>query len=192
MFHFRGLPNRFDLTCRLVATLGDGFDFVFYHAQFQSDQQEAGSPMNPVGRALGAGEVYSGEQEVVSIEQVVAASGSRVPVASSAQNTFNVGFIYLVEPGRTANGLLLGRHAAMRDRFVAWWSHVTGNRSGIITNVSLGSDVGFGRPRDRIETGEPILLPDLPPPGVDTGICDHPASANLVPNPGQQGTVASP
>ena len=347
-FHYRGLPDRFDLTCRLIRSLGDGFDFVFFHAQFRSDQQEAGSPMNLVGEvaeglgsrgrwpsdlycsegqlkgltiypmymssnqgrgasrlgpsrdfdyalfqlghemthvwnvyasydrqgeripvyqvqgdgcachwrqdlhvpvafpwhenkrgsdmggrywednedgtftqrfelaaadgfahldlyfmglldaaevpetflvrdstflrnAFGVGRVYSGEKEVVSIEQIVAAIGPRHPAASNSQQNFNVGFVYLVEPGRSPKSLSLQRHAALRDQFVEWWVHVTGNRSEITTNVEFASDVGFGREPEEIGRG---LLPDvgIPPiSGVRSGVCDHPVSMHDTP-----------
>ena len=327
-FHFRGRTDRFDLTCRVIQSLGDGFDFVFYHAEYRSDQQEAGSPMarlegriaqglgirggysparfctggkllgilnipiymnsnqgrgfGPTGSSgdfnfalsqlghemghawtvgaayhrdgqrvplnddacrchwrwelhvpvafpwqqsnqsstmgggywednldgtytrvhngyfvpasgfsyldlylmglFGANEVpdtwllqdpkllkvhegfsvYSGQKEVISIDQVIAALGPRIPAASDSQTTFNVGFIYLVEPGRSPTSLPLQRHAAMRDKFVEYWTHVTGDRSQITTDVLFDRAVGYGRSPIEIGSNVPQPLQLLP------------------------------
>ena len=320
-FHFRSRPDRFDLTCRVIQNLGDGFDFIFYHAEYRSDQQEAGSPMsrldgriaeglgihdghNParfctegkllgilnrpiymnsnqgrgfgpsgassdfdfalsqlghemthvwtVGAAylrdgervpltddlcgchwrwelhvpavfpwrqrqlsstmgggywednldgtftqvhhgffvpasgfshldlylmglFGANEVpdtwllrdpqslnvsdgtpvYSGRKERIAVDQVIAALGPRIPAVTDSQKTFNVGFVYLVEPGRSPTSLPLRRHVAMRDMFVEYWAHVTGERSQITTEVNFDSTVGFGRSQMEVESNVP-------------------------------------
>ena len=79
--------------------------------------------------------VYQGAKEVVTINQIIAALGSRQPATNVSQKEFNLAFVYLVEPGRAPNDLTLRRHAAMRDKFVEYWAHVTGQRSSITTNT---------------------------------------------------------
>ncbi len=78
---------------------------------------------------------YTGQKEIVSIEQVIAAEGPRNPPAARAQKVFNVGFIYLLEPGKTPDGDLLDLHAEYRDKVVEHWSHITGGRSQITTVI---------------------------------------------------------
>lgn len=97
-----------------------------------------------LNRDQGSG-VYSATKETISIEQVIAAHGPREPAAGTAQSEFNVAFVYLVEPGRTPGSLPLQRHAAMRDKFVEYWAHVTGGRSRITSETRFDSSVGFGR-----------------------------------------------
>ena len=59
------------------------------------------------------GGVYTGDQEIVSIEQVVAAEGARAPGASQSQKDFNIGFVYLLEPGLAPSRDLLEAHAQL-------------------------------------------------------------------------------
>jgi hypothetical protein len=43
-FHYVALPNPRDLTCTVIKTLGDRFDFLAYYSDFRIDNQEAGTP----------------------------------------------------------------------------------------------------------------------------------------------------
>ena len=53
-FHYYALPNPRDLSCTVVKSLGDKFDFLPYYSDFRVDNQEAGTPSNgPLG-AVGA------------------------------------------------------------------------------------------------------------------------------------------
>ena len=45
-FHYYALPNPRDLTCSVIKTLGDRFDFLAYYSDFRVDNQEAGTPSN--------------------------------------------------------------------------------------------------------------------------------------------------
>ncbi len=49
-FHYYRLPNARDLTCSVLKTLGDKYDFLAYYSDFRIDNQEAGTPSNgPLG-----------------------------------------------------------------------------------------------------------------------------------------------
>jgi hypothetical protein len=49
-FHYYALPNPRDLTCSVVKSLGDKFDFLAYYSDFRVDNQEAGTPSDgPLG-----------------------------------------------------------------------------------------------------------------------------------------------
>ena len=78
---------------------------------------------------------HTGDKEIVSIEQVVAAEGPRDPSARDAQQDFNAAFVYLLEPGRTPDPDMLRLHAEYRDKAIEHWSHVTGGRSRMTTTV---------------------------------------------------------
>lgn len=45
-FYYYALPNPRDLTCSVIKTLGDNFDFLTYYSDFRVDNQEAGTPSN--------------------------------------------------------------------------------------------------------------------------------------------------
>ena len=81
------------------------------------------------------GGVFTGDKEIVSIDQVIAAEGPREPSAAESQKVFNAGFVYLLEPGKTPTADLLDLHAEYRDEVVEHWSHITGGRSQITTHV---------------------------------------------------------
>ena len=89
--------------------------------------------LTPLNDGSGA---YRGEKETVTIEQIVAAEGPRVPSAGESQKVFNGGFVYLVERGQEPAADLLQMHAKfigeMRDR----WLGITGGRSRITAVVS--------------------------------------------------------
>ena len=78
---------------------------------------------------------HTGEKEMVTIEQVMAAEGRRRPPPARAQKNFNAGFVYLVAPGRTPSDDLLRLHTKYRDKVVEHWNHVTGGRSRMTTSV---------------------------------------------------------
>ena len=78
---------------------------------------------------------YTGDKEIVTIEQVVAAEGPRIPSTAESQKDFNAAFVYLLEPGRTPDPDMLRLHAEYRDKVIEHWSHVTGGRSRMTTTV---------------------------------------------------------
>ena len=78
---------------------------------------------------------HTGDREIVSIEQVVAAEGARIPSARDARKDFNAAFVYLLEPGQTPDPDMLRLHAEYRDKVIEHWSHVTGGRSRMTTTV---------------------------------------------------------
>ena len=78
---------------------------------------------------------HTGDKEIVSIEQVVAAEGPREPSSAAAQKDFNAGFVYLLEPGQTPDPDMLRLHADYRDKVIEHWSHITGGRSRMTTTV---------------------------------------------------------
>ena len=84
---------------------------------------------------------YTGDKEVVSIDQIVPTPGLPVPWGpggpgtAHSQKVFNAGFVYLLEPGQTPSGDMLALHARHKDRVPAHWSHITGGRSRITTVI---------------------------------------------------------
>jgi len=80
---------------------------------------------------------HTGEMEVISIEQIIAAEGPRDPPAARSQKTFNAGFVYLTLPGEPPDPDLLELHALFVDEAVAYWRHVTGGRGSLTTELVL-------------------------------------------------------
>ncbi|HYL83401.1 MAG TPA: hypothetical protein VE263_04140 [Candidatus Angelobacter sp.] len=54
-FHYYALPNARDMSCTVIKSLGDKFDFLAYYSDFRVDNQEAGTPSDgPLGAVGGA------------------------------------------------------------------------------------------------------------------------------------------
>jgi hypothetical protein len=79
---------------------------------------------------------YRADKETVTIEQIVAAEGRRVPSAADSQKVFNVGFVYLVEQGRKPAADLLRLHARYIGELADRWFGFTGERSRLTTVLS--------------------------------------------------------
>lgn len=88
---------------------------------------------------------HTGDKEVVTIEQVVAAEGLRQPRPAGAQKNFNAAFVYLLAPGRTPDDGLLRLHAEYRDAVLEHWRHVTGGRSRMFARAPRGASRSSGR-----------------------------------------------
>ena len=71
------------------------------------------------------------------MEQVLAAMGPRDPPAARSQTLFNIGFVYLLEPGQTPDPEQLAFHAEFRDRTVEHWRRITSGRSQMTTAVAI-------------------------------------------------------
>ncbi|HYW69744.1 MAG TPA: hypothetical protein VE961_01840 [Pyrinomonadaceae bacterium] len=109
-FHYLTLPNPRDLTCTVIKTLGDKFDFLAYYSDFRVDNQEAGTPSNgplgsdPPGNAVtGIGQTQRGLDSYCSagrfqwqfIQPVYAGSNQMQeypPDRTTDTNNHNVGF----------------------------------------------------------------------------------------------------
>ena len=78
---------------------------------------------------------HTAEKEVVTMEQVLAAMGPRIPSPEWAREVFNIGFVYFLLPGQEPDVGLLHEHARYRDRTIAHWYHVTGGRGQLTTEV---------------------------------------------------------
>lgn len=88
---------------------------------------------------------WTGDKEIITIEQIVAAEGPRDPPPSRSQKVFNAGFVYLLELGQTPSPYLLQLHRDYRDLAIEYWSHVTGGRSEITTVVLGKASTGLRR-----------------------------------------------
>ena len=76
-------------------------------------------------------DLYEGDKEVVTIEQVIAAQGPRRPSQRTSQKDFDVGFVYVTEPGRTPSPELLSLHGEIAEAAAEYWFHITGARSRV-------------------------------------------------------------
>ena len=78
---------------------------------------------------------FAADKETVTMEQVLAATGTRNPPPERARKAFNVGFVYFVLPGQEPDPNVLRKHAQYRDRAVAHWRRITGGRGQLTTEI---------------------------------------------------------
>ena len=78
---------------------------------------------------------YTGEKEIVTMEQILAAMGPRDPPAARSQKVFNIGFVYLLEPGQAPDQDQLRFHALYLDAALERWARITGGRSRLATEL---------------------------------------------------------
>ena len=78
---------------------------------------------------------HTAEKEIVTMEQVLAALGPRDPPPERSQKVFNVGFVYLLEPGQEPDQDQLRFHALFLDGALEYWARITGGRSRLTTEL---------------------------------------------------------
>ncbi len=80
---------------------------------------------------------YTAEKEIVTMDQVLAATGARNPPSDRSRKVFNTGFVYFLLPGQEPDPELLREHADYRDRALEHWRRVTGGRGRLTGEVPL-------------------------------------------------------
>ncbi|MGH7619253.1 MAG: hypothetical protein ACREPM_18710, partial [Gemmatimonadaceae bacterium] len=93
--------------------------FILRNLQRTGQQDAAGHP------------IYKGDKTVVTIQDVIAAMGTRVPDADHSQKAFNTGIVVMTMHGRKPSAELLASANAIAEHWIAYWSKTTGGRSSM-------------------------------------------------------------
>lgn len=83
----------------------------------------------PAGRDANGRPVYRADRTKVTIQDVIAAEGPRLPDVDHAQKNFNTGMVVVVEHGRTPSADLLEKTNGIRLRWMDYWTTTTGHRA---------------------------------------------------------------
>ena len=147
----------FDMVWHQGNTLAGGPAWLDLYAMGMADATEVRDllllrNLEPV---TGESDRYTATKEIVTVDQIVSTEGPRLPSVGEAQRTFNLGFVYLPEPGKMADPDMLELHRDLRDKFVEYWAQVTGGRSEIMTSVRSASSLGVGAGVERIRLRRP-------------------------------------
>lgn len=127
------------------------------------------------------GATISGIARTVTIDDIIAAEGARVPDAASSQKQFNVGFVLLTRAGDNATSAI----AAIETLRKAWAGRFTEltQGKGSVANIPASLDIMIDSPAD----GATITGPDVTvsgivinTSGVETGVTVNgvPATVN--------------
>ena len=75
--------------------------------------------------------IFRGEKTVITINDVIAAMGPRVPDVANSQKKFNTGIVVITMNGKQPTPELLKSANDIRDRWLVFWSKTTGGRSSM-------------------------------------------------------------
>jgi hypothetical protein len=88
----------------------------------------------PVGKDKNGHSVFNAERTKVTIQDVIAAEGPRLPDFEHSQRKFNTGFVVIVEHGQSPSRELLERANGIRQLWIDYWGTTTGHRASMTTN----------------------------------------------------------
>jgi len=75
--------------------------------------------------------IFRGEKTVVTIQDVIAAMGPRVPDFDHAQKKFNTAIVVITMPGKQPTKELISSANNVAEHWIAYWSKTTGGRSSM-------------------------------------------------------------
>ena len=80
--------------------------------------------------------IYTGDKTAITIQDVIAAMGPRVPDFDQAQKKFNTAIVVMTEHGKKPTPELLAAANNIAQHWIAYWSKTTGGRSEMTVNPS--------------------------------------------------------
>jgi len=75
--------------------------------------------------------VFKADKQTITIRDVIAAEGPRLPETDRSQRAFNTGIVVMVEPGRRPSAALLRQAEGIRRQWIDYWGTVTGHRASM-------------------------------------------------------------
>jgi hypothetical protein len=88
----------------------------------------------PAGKDANGRPIFKADRTKVTIQDVIAAEGSRLPDVDHSQRKFNTGFVLVVEHGQSPTRDLVERANDIRQRWIDYWETTTGHRASMTTN----------------------------------------------------------
>jgi hypothetical protein len=88
----------------------------------------------PVGKDPSGHPVFKADRTKVTIQDVVAVEGQRLPDVDHSQREFNTGIVVLVEHGRSPSHELIERANGIRQQWIYYWDTTTGHRASMTAN----------------------------------------------------------
>jgi hypothetical protein len=78
--------------------------------------------------------IFKADRTKITIQDVIAVEGPRVPDVDHSQRKFNTGMVMIVEHGKSPSADLLERTDGIRKRWMDYWETTTGHRASMATN----------------------------------------------------------
>jgi hypothetical protein len=87
-----------------------------------------------VGEDANGHPVFRAERTKVTIQDVIAAEGPRLPNVDQSQRHFNTGIVVVVEHGQSPSHELIERANGIRQQWIEYWETTTGHRASMTVN----------------------------------------------------------
>jgi hypothetical protein len=88
----------------------------------------------PAGKDANARPVFKADRTKVTIQDVIAAEGPRLPDVDHSQRKFNTGIVVMVEHGQSPSPELIERANGIRRQWIDYWETTTGHRAPMTAN----------------------------------------------------------
>ena len=75
--------------------------------------------------------IFKGQRINITIRDIIAAEGPRLPDVDHSQRQFNTGMVVIVEHGRKPSAEVIERANGIRREWVEYWRTVTGGKAGM-------------------------------------------------------------
>jgi hypothetical protein len=83
----------------------------------------------PAGRDANGHPIFKADRTKVTIQDVIAVEGPRLPDVEHSQRNFNTGIVVITEHGQKPSQSLLENAEGIRKQWIDYWSTTTGHRS---------------------------------------------------------------
>jgi hypothetical protein len=88
-------------------------------------------PLERIGADANGRPIFKGQRVRITIQDVIAAEGPRLPDVDHSQRQFNTGIVVIVEHGRTPSAELITRANGIRRQWIDYWTITTGRRASM-------------------------------------------------------------
>jgi len=88
----------------------------------------------PAGKDANGHPIFKADRTKVTIQDVMAVEGPRLPDVDHSQRKFNTGIVIVVEHGQNPSRELIERANGIRQQWIDYWETVTGHRASMTTN----------------------------------------------------------
>jgi hypothetical protein len=86
------------------------------------------------GRDANGHPIFKADRTKITVQDVIAAEGPRLPDVEKAQKKFNTGMVVIVEHGKTPSKELIERINGIKEEWIKYWTITTGGRSTMTAN----------------------------------------------------------
>ena len=96
----------------------------------------------PAGKDTNGHPIFKADRTKVTIQDVIAAEGPRLPGVDKSQREFNTGIVIVIQHGEKPSPELMERAEAIRKQWIHYFSITTGHRASMTANPRLSGHIG--------------------------------------------------